>query len=102
MLISSDSKTTFLAVSLAFTVLGAGSVFGCEATKAEYQALSVGISYVQAISIMGCEGEEMSRTSLAGAVTFMVMWDGYGKLGANMNAMFQNNRLISKSQFGLE
>jgi hypothetical protein len=31
----------------------------------------------------------------------MYRWDGAGMLGANLNAMFQNGKLVTKAQFGL-
>ena len=41
----------------------------------------------------------MSRNELAGTEAVMYSWEG--NLGANMNAMFQNNKLVQKAQFGL-
>jgi hypothetical protein len=73
----------------------------CEATKGAYDSLQAGMSYSQAVGLIGCEGEEMSSTEMAGFKTVMLMWTG-NSFGGNMNAMFQNNRLVSKAQFGLK
>ncbi|PSJ57400.1 hypothetical protein C7I85_22715 [Mesorhizobium soli] len=59
------------------------------------------MSYTQAVLVLGCKGDELSQSEMAGFVTVMYMWDGSG-FGGNMNAMFQNGRLIAKAQFGLE
>ena len=73
----------------------------CSVTKAQYNALQDGISYRQAVRILGCEGEEMSSSEIAGYKTVMYMWEGEG-FGGNMNAMFQNDAMVSKAQFGLK
>ncbi len=69
-------------------------------TMANYTRLQTGMSYDAAVEILGDRGEEMSRTELAGTTSVMYMWKGRS-VGANMNAMFQNDRLVSKAQFGL-
>lgn len=69
-------------------------------TMANYSRLADGISYRQAVAILGTSGTEISRTDLAGTTTVMYQWDG-SSFGANMNAMFQNDKLVSKAQFGL-
>jgi hypothetical protein len=73
----------------------------CTVSAAQYQQLQAGISYSDAIQILGCNGVEMSQSAVAGYVTVMYMWKG-AMVGGNMNAMFQNGRLITKSQFGLK
>ncbi len=60
---------------------------------------STGMTYPEVVGILGEAGEEMSRNELAGITTVMYSWKRFG--GANMNAMFQNGKLISKAQFGL-
>jgi hypothetical protein len=67
---------------------------------ANYQRLSEGMSYAQVVAILGSSGKELSRSDIAGQTTVMYGWDGSG-FGANMNAMFQNDKLITKAQFGL-
>jgi hypothetical protein len=67
----------------------------------QYLQLREGMTYAQAISVLGCQGVELSRSDIAGFSTVMYMWDGRGQMGANMNVMFQNGRLVMRSQFGL-
>ncbi len=68
-------------------------------TMAEYNRLQTGMTYQQAVEIIGAPGEELSRSELAGTLTVMYSWSNLG--GSNMNAMFQNNGLVNKAQFGL-
>lgn len=70
-------------------------------TMAQFQRLQTGMSYAQACKVLGLEGEELSSNSLMGIKTVMYKWNGTSLTG-NMNAMFQNDKLIQKSQFGLE
>jgi hypothetical protein len=76
-------------------------------TLAEYEQLWNGMSYVLARSIIGEPGEELSRVHFDGAQGVMepvdtVMYSWRNGDGSNMNAMFQNDRLIQKAQFGLK
>lgn len=70
-------------------------------TMENYTRLTTGMSYAQVVEILGAPGTELSRSSLGGITTVMYQWEGTGSLGANMNAMFQDDKLISKAQFGL-
>ena len=74
----------------------------CGATLREYEALQVGISLGQAIGIVGCKGTELSRVAYGGQESVMVSWPGEGGLFSNMNATFDNDRLVAKGQLGLE
>ena len=49
---------------------------------------------------MGKEGTVMSESSIANIYTVMYSWQSNG-IG-NMNAIFQNGRMINKAQFGLK
>lgn len=69
-------------------------------TAAEYAQLETGMSYDDAVGVIGAPGEELSSNELAGTRTVMYMWQN--RNGTNMNAMFQNDSLVQKSQFGLE
>lgn len=71
-------------------------------TLAKFRQLQDGMSYAQAVEILGREGVEQSRSNLAGTVTVMYQWANPGIMAGNMNAMFQNDRLITKAQFGLK
>jgi hypothetical protein len=71
-----------------------------------YSRITTGMSYRQVRSIIGSPGEEIARNHMDGVpgvmpsvVTTMYAWQNAD--GSNMNAMFQNDRLISKAQFGL-
>ncbi len=57
------------------------------------------MTYEEAVRIVGARGDEQSRSDLAGLTTVMYSW--MNDNGSNMNAMFQNNRLVTKAQFGL-
>lgn len=70
-------------------------------TLANFDRIREGMSYEEVVSILGSSGELISSSDLVGTKTEMYQWQGTS-LGANMNAMFQDGRLISKAQFGLE
>lgn len=59
------------------------------------------MTYQEVVSILGSSGEVISSSDVAGYKTVMYMWEG-NSLGANMNAMFQNDKMVSKAQFGLK
>lgn len=69
-------------------------------TMANFSRIKTGMTYPQVVKLLGKEGQEMSSNEIAGHTTVMYMWQSSG-LG-NMNAMFQDGKLISKSQFGLK
>jgi hypothetical protein len=58
------------------------------------------MSYQEVVAILGEPGEEISRSDLAGTTMVMYQWSRWN--GANMNAMFQNDALVTKAQFGLD
>lgn len=72
------------------------------ASMSEFNQIQDGMSYSDVVKIIGSQGEMMSSNSIGGYKTVMYKWDGSGSFGANMNAMFQNDKLISKAQFGLK
>jgi hypothetical protein len=69
-------------------------------TLAQYHQLTDGMSYGQAVNVLGSSGTEISRSNVAGFLTVMYQWEGTHS-GGNMNALFQNDRLVSKAQAGL-
>jgi hypothetical protein len=69
-------------------------------SMAQFSSLKTGMTLEEAIAILGGPGEELSSNDIAGIQTVMYMWKGAGV--ANMNAMFQNGKLIQKAQFGLK
>lgn len=68
-------------------------------TLAEYEQIREGMTYGEVIAVIGSPGEELSRSDMAGYVTVMYSWSNAN--GSNMNAMFQNGRLVTKAQLGL-
>ena len=67
-----------------------------------YLKLQNGMTYEQVVEMLGEQGEELSSNQIGGTKTVMYMWKAKGFGGANMNAMFQDNSLMQKSQFGLD
>jgi len=75
-------------------------------TLDEYNQIKNGMSYQQVVSIIGVEGESISENSMDGIPGVMksvstkaYLWQNSD--GSNMMVMFQNNKMIQKSQFGL-
>jgi hypothetical protein len=68
-------------------------------TMAEYGQIQSGMTYEQVRRIIGAAGEELSRNNIAGITTVMYSWTNGD--GSNMNAMFQQDKMIQKAQFGL-
>jgi hypothetical protein len=68
-------------------------------TRAKYESIQEGMSYAEVCAIIGEPGEELSRSDIAGYATVMYSWKNSN--GSNMNAMFQNGKLVNKAQFGL-
>ena len=93
-------------IIVAAMVLSAPALAGNDcATRDGYLKLQTGMSYAQAKKIIGCEGEEVTSSEMAGFKTIIYMWYGGGLSslsGANMNVMFQNDKLINKAQMGLK
>jgi hypothetical protein len=76
-------------------------------TRYEFDMIRPGMSHSQASLIIGGDGEEMSSSRIEGVPGVMpavetIMYHWVNANGSNMNAMFQNDRLISKAQFGLK
>lgn len=71
-------------------------------SAAEFSAIQTGMSEDEVAEIVGSAGEVISENEMAGIRTVMVQWPGESGLGANANAMFQDGKLVQKSQFGLE
>ena len=69
-------------------------------TMFNYERLQTDMTYAQACEILGKPGTEISRGEIPGYVTVLYEWRGKGM--ANLHAMFQNDKLINKAQFGLK
>jgi hypothetical protein len=89
---------------LAWTMLFPTKVVGSSARASldEFNRIQTGMSYAEVCKIIGGEGTELSRTDVAGTSMVIYAWDGNSVAGANMNATFQNGRLMSKAQMGLK
>jgi hypothetical protein len=70
-------------------------------TLSKFNSLTDGMSYAQVVEIIGEQGTLQSETTLFGITTSMYSWNGAGLLGGTATVMFQDDRLISKSQIGL-
>ena len=97
MMLNGSSSVSGPANSYLFT----GSTSSRGVSLAQFQQLRDGMTYGEAVGVLGSPGTEQSRSNIADIVTVMYSWPGSGTLGANMNAMFQNDKLVTKAQFGL-
>jgi len=70
-------------------------------TMEKFTTIKAGMTYEEVVAVLGKEGEEMSSNELAGIKTVMYKWDGANVM-SNMNATFQNGKMVSKAQFGLK
>lgn len=75
-------------------------------TFAQYQKITAGMTRAQVEAIIGTPGEEVTSGRMEGVPGVMepietVMLQWYNKNMSGMNAMFQNDSLITKAQFGL-
>ena len=68
-------------------------------TYDKYQQIQDGMTYEEVKEIIGNPGEELSRTSVGDYTFTMYSWTNPN--ASNMTATFENDRLSSKSQFGL-
>ena len=73
-------------------------------TYSQFSQLTDGMneSAVRDILNASLNCELISENSMEDFKTSMYQCDGIGSLGANMNFMIQNGKLISKAQFGLK
>jgi Peptidase family M48/Domain of unknown function (DUF5666) len=70
-----------------------------KSTKAEFGRISEGMTYEQVVSIIGTSGELIISNEIDGISTMMYSWKNAN--GSNINAIFQNGKLIQKAQLGL-
>jgi len=70
------------------------------ATKDKYERIRNGMNYDSVREIMGGDGEERSRSVVAGISTAAYAWSNPD--GGNMLVIFQDGRLVQKSQAGLK
>lgn len=79
---------------------------GGKVTLDKYDRVASGMSYLDVRLIIGCPGEELSRNHFDGEPGVVesidtVAYSWVNDDGTNMIAMFQNGRLIQKTQTGL-
>ncbi len=72
-----------------------------------YRRVATGMSYGEVARMIGHAGEELSRSYIEGVPGVMpdmttVMYAWVNADGSSMNAMFQNDELVQKAQFGLQ
>ena len=67
----------------------------------ESSRLQTGMTTDYVNRIIGRPCTELSRAEFGGSSTVMRMWEGTGSWLGNMNATFQNGRLMAKAQMGL-
>jgi hypothetical protein len=70
-----------------------------KSTRAEFGGISEGMTYEQVVSIIGSPGELLIRNEIDGIKTLTYSWKNVH--GSNINAIFQNGKLIQKVQLGL-
>lgn len=69
-------------------------------TLIKYQQIRENMSYSDVNAIVGVIGQEMSSTDISGETVVMYSWPNPD--GSNITAFFQNDKLQTKSQFGLK
>lgn len=71
-------------------------------TLNEYHKLKTGMSRSEVYDIIGSYGEMVSESSADGYRITMYSYEGYGSAGANAQLMFENGKLTTMSQYGLD
>jgi len=71
-------------------------------TLSQFNQLQPGTSYRQVCNTLGGPGTMLSETSIAGYYSSTYQWSGRGMIGANVIVMFDNGKMTSKAQFGLQ
>jgi len=66
----------------------------------EYSAIKTGMSYNRVVKIIGIEGREITSAALNGFTSATYLWSNEN--GSSLGIVFQNGRVISKSQNWLE
>jgi hypothetical protein len=76
-------------------------------SKSEFDALQIGMSYEDATTLIGGPGDVQSESGKKGGTgleihTILYGFKGEGSVGANASLMFQDGKLMNKSQAGLK
>lgn len=72
----------------------------CFITLTEFNTIQTNMTYEEIKNIVGCEGTLMSETEINEYTSKIYYWYGKDNI-SNANFTFQNNKLISKAQYGL-
>jgi len=71
-------------------------------TLAKFGQIQTGMSYDEVVAIIGNNGVEQSTSEVGNIRTVMVSWANPGLMQGNASIIFQNGKLMSKSQLGLK
>ncbi|MBI5232536.1 MAG: DUF3862 domain-containing protein [Coriobacteriales bacterium] len=71
------------------------------ATVEKYDKIENGMSYDEVVEIMGSKGEELSSSEFGGVKVAVFLWYGSDRT-SNMMITFQDDKVMSKAQYGLE
>ena len=74
---------------------------GCKVTLSQYNQLRNGMSVEEAVRILGCKGKDPVFSQLEPHVYERYRWDGNAPRSM-MTATFRGEKLIEKSQSGLQ
>ncbi|GDY09456.1 hypothetical protein LBMAG52_29420 [Planctomycetia bacterium] len=80
--------------------------FSSVVSKDKFSQIRNGMSYRAVVAIIGASGEEQSSNHIDGVPGVIesidtVMYSWRNRDGSNMNVMLQNDKVVSKAQFGL-
>jgi hypothetical protein len=73
----------------------------CVVDLAKFEAMKQGMSYFQIVRDVGCTGIKTSEATYRRSTTYTATWQGSGVFNSAVAAVFQNDRLVAKSQSGL-
>jgi hypothetical protein len=113
----------FLYVAIGIIVVGLASGFGnkgaskpayteamaktggappCLVNLEKFNAMKDRMSYFQIERDIGCAGIQTSSVTAGRSTTYVATWKGSGSFGAIAKAVFRNDLLVGKSQYGLK
>ena len=70
-------------------------------SKSEFTSIKIGMKYSEVVAIVGGEGELMSESESGRTRLTIYTWKGEGASQASGTIVFNNGRVMSKSQYGL-
>lgn len=101
---ATEASTTAAPTTTAAATTTAAPANTSKISLDEFNQLQSGMTYEQAVAVIGGEGKMLSESTFGDTTTRMYQWDGSNDsgFGANANAVFQNDALVTKAQFGLK